>query len=174
MHQAALQWIVELVRERDIPFLICGGLAAAGYGSERDLYDIDLFVPSEYFFDVVEAGQGYISKPGGHYQEEGWNLTYVQFKYGDVKVEVGSADGARILRADTQTWVNLAIDFARYEVVRVLGLNVPLMLREDLIEYKSALSRPVDLEDIEAIRGSAEPSHAPDAKNSASRRFYRR
>jgi hypothetical protein len=42
VHHLAAQWIVRLLRDRDIPFLICGGLAAKGYGSERDLNDIDL------------------------------------------------------------------------------------------------------------------------------------
>lgn len=155
VHQAALKWIVELLRERDIPFLICGGLAATGYGSKRDLHDIDLFVPSAYFQDVVVAGKHFISKPATHYREEGWDLNYVQFKYGGVKVEVGNADGAQIYNTRAQMWVNLAIDFTRHEIVKVLGIDVPLMLREDLIKYKSLLSRPVDLEDIEVIRGSA-------------------
>jgi hypothetical protein len=47
------------------------------------------------------------------------------------------------------------IDFSRYKTLRLLGLELPLMLKEDLIRYKSALSRPVDTEDIRAIRESA-------------------
>ena len=43
MHQSAAKWIVSQLRERNIPFLICGGLAARGYGSQRDLHDIDLW-----------------------------------------------------------------------------------------------------------------------------------
>ena len=81
MHHLAAQWIVGLLRDRNIPFLICGGLAARGYGSERDLHDIDLFVPGEHFLSVVQAGQAFVSKAAAHRQEEGWDLTYVQFKY---------------------------------------------------------------------------------------------
>ncbi|WP_229803191.1 hypothetical protein [Litchfieldella qijiaojingensis] len=116
--------------------------------------DIDLFVPGEHFPVVVQAGQDYVSKPAMHYQEECWDLTYVQFKYQGVKIEVGNGEGPRIFDATKQTWINLDIDFSRYEIVNLLGLNLPLMLREDLIRYKSALSRPVDLEDIQAIRKS--------------------
>lgn len=154
MHKIAAQWIVGLLRERNIPFLVCGGLAAKGYGSERDLNDIDLFVPGEYFSQVVQAGREYISKPATHYREEGWDLTYVQFKYEGVKVEVGNADGPRIFDISSQAWIPLNVDFSRYETVRLLGLELPLMLREDLLRYKSALSRPVDIEDIRAIRKS--------------------
>lgn len=155
VHHIAAQWIAGLLRDRSIPFLICGGLAAKGYGSERDLNDIDLFVPGEHFSSVVQAGQEFVSKAAAHRQEEGWDLTYVQFKYEGVKVEVGNADGPQIFDTGTETWVPLNIDFSRYATVHLLGLELPLMLKDDLIRYKSALSRPVDIEDIRAIRGSA-------------------
>ena len=151
MHQAAAQWIVGLLKDRDIPFLICGGLAAKGYGSGRDLNDIDLFVPDEHFAAVVEAGQEYVSKPAGHRREEGWDVTYVQFKYGGIKVEVGSADGPQIYDARSRTWIPLDIDFSRCKTVQLLGMELPLMLKEDLVAYKSALSRQVDIEDVRAI-----------------------
>jgi len=152
VHHLAAQWIVELLRDRNIPFLICGGLAAKGYGSERDLNDIDLFVPGEDFSAVVQAGQEFVSKAAAHRQEEGWDLTYVQFKYESIKVEVGSADGPKIFDAGSETWVPLDIDFSRYATVHLLGLELPLMLRDELVQYKFALSRPVD---IRAIRESA-------------------
>lgn len=155
MHHLAAQWVVGLLRDRNIPFLICGGLAARGYGSERDLHDIDLFVPGEHFLSVVQAGQAFVSKAAAHRQEEGWDLTYVQFKYEDVKVEVGSADGPQIFDTSHQDWVPLSIDFSRYVTVNLLGLELPLMSKEDLIQYKSVLSRPVDVEDIHAIRSNA-------------------
>nr|WP_282562611.1 hypothetical protein [Marinobacter panjinensis] len=135
--------------------MICGGLAAKGYGSERPLNDIDLFVPGEYFSVVVQAGQEFVSKAATHRKEEGWDLTYVQFKYEGIKVEVGSSDGPRIFDASNQAWVPLSIDFSRYATVYLLGLELPLMLKDDLVQYKSALSRPVDIEDIRAIRQSA-------------------
>ncbi|WP_018918675.1 hypothetical protein [Vreelandella zhanjiangensis] len=155
MHQLAAQWIVTLLRERNIPFVICGGLAAQGYGAKRELNDIDLFVPGEHFSSVVQAGQAYISKAATHYCEEGWDLTYVQFKYEGVKVEVGNAEYAQIYNAANHAWVLLPIDFSRIHTIKLLGLELPLMLREDLIEYKSILSRPVDIEDIQAMREQA-------------------
>ncbi|ASK21810.1 hypothetical protein CEK60_04580 [Halomonas sp. N3-2A] len=141
--------------------MICGGLAAKGYGSERDLNDIDLFVPGEHFASVVQAGQEFISKAAAHRQEEGWDLTYVQFKYEGIKVEVGNADGSQIFDASQETWVPLNIDFSRYLTVHLLGLELPLMLKDDLVWYKSTLARPVDIEDICAIRENEEPSSSP-------------
>lgn len=161
MHHLAAQWIVGLLRERSIPFLICGGLAAKGYGSERDLNDIDLFVPGEHFASVVQAGQEFISKAAAHRQEEGWDLTYVQFKYAGIKVEVGNADGSQIFDASNETWVPLNIDFSRYLTVHLLGLELPLMQKDDLVRYKSTLARPVDIEDVCAIRENDEPGNSP-------------
>lgn len=161
MHHLAAQWIVELLRERSIPFLICGGLAAKGYGSERELNDIDLFAPGEYFASVVQAGQQFVSKAAAHRQEEGWDLTYVQFKYEGIKVEVGNADGSQIFDAGQETWVPLNIDFSRYLTVHLLGLELPLMLKDDLVRYKSILARPVDIEDVCAIRENEEPGNSP-------------
>lgn len=155
MHHLAAQWIVKILRERNIPFLICGGLAAKGYGSERDLNDIDLFVPDEHFSSIVQAGREYISKAAKHYQEEGWDLSYVQFKYEGIKVEVGNADAPQIFDAHSNAWVPLNIDFSRYKTVNLLGLELPLMLEEDLIRYKTLLSRPVDIQDVRAIRKNA-------------------
>ncbi|RUR34140.1 hypothetical protein [Vreelandella nanhaiensis] len=155
MHQLAAQWIVTLLRDQHIPFVICGGLAAQGYGAKRELSDIDLFVPGEHFSSVVQAGWAYISKAATRYCEEGWDLTYVQFKYANIKVEVGNAEGAQIFDAANQAWVSLPIDFSRTHTVSLLGLELPLMLREDLIEYKAILSRPVDIADIQAMREHA-------------------
>lgn len=152
MHQPALKWIVSLLKDHDTPFIICGGLAARGYGSTRTLNDIDLFVPSESFSRVVKAGRNFITKPAAHRCEEGWDLTYAQFKYEGTKVEVGSAEGCRILDAKTGNWVPLVVDFSRYTLVSLLGIELPLMLKQDLINYKTVLSRPVDLDDVQAIR----------------------
>ncbi|ARU55726.1 hypothetical protein OLMES_1651 [Oleiphilus messinensis] len=151
MHESAVHWIVSLLRERHVPFLICGGLAARGFGSNRVLNDIDLFVPGEYFSEVVEAGQCYISKPAARRVEEGWDLTYVQFEYQGIKVEVGNAEGVKIFDASQASWTALNIDFTRKIELILLGLKLPLMLAEDLVWYKSVLCRPVDLEDIQAI-----------------------
>ena len=154
-HEVAARWIVGLLEGRNIPYLVCGGLAANGYGSGRELHDIDLFVPGEHFSSVVEAGRKYISKPAKHYREEGWDLTYVQFNYEGVKVEVGNADGPKIYDVRCKSWIPLNVDFARYNVVKLLGLELPLMLEEDLARYKSALSRRVDVTDIRDMRESS-------------------
>ena len=147
---AALSWIFTLLSGREIPCVFCGGLAAIGYGSRRPLHDIDLFVPGDRFIEVVQAGEKYISKPAQHYREhsEGWDLEYVQFMYRDIKVEVGNSNNASIYDSKEEKWVSLDIAFERSHYQQLLGIEIPLMQRDDLIAYKTRLGRPVDSEDI--------------------------
>ncbi|WP_020681007.1 hypothetical protein [Marinobacterium rhizophilum] len=151
----ALEWISSLLIEKEIPFAVCGGLAAIGYGSTRPLNDIDIFVPGKYFQMVVSAGSEHISKPAKHYIGEGWDLEYVQFIYQGTKIEVGNAEGVRIFDAAKDQWVPLTINFSHISYVAVLGVDVPLMWAKDLINYKRVLDRKVDREDIEAIEPHA-------------------
>lgn len=67
-------------------------------------------------------------------------------------MEVDSADDPQIFDAGNEAWIRFNIDLSRYANVHFLGLELPLMLKEDLIRYKSVLSRSVDIENIRAIR----------------------
>lgn len=151
MAKEALHWIVGLLRSRSVPFVVCGGLAARGYGSTRPLHDIDLFVPAARFAEVVQAGGPFTSKPAQRYREEGWNVEYVQFIYHGTKIELGNAEGVEVQDHATGQWVALEIDFAQCERACLFGEEVPLMAREHLVAYKRHLGRPVDLVDVEAI-----------------------
>ncbi|OMH39106.1 hypothetical protein [Motiliproteus sp. MSK22-1] len=151
MHRKALEWIVNLLESKQIPFQVCGGLAAIGYGSKRPLNDIDLFVPGERFQEVATAVKERISKPAGHYCEEGWDLEYLQCKYEGCKVEIGNADNTKILNSTHGRWETLRIDFSDTQHKTIFGLEIPLMSQANLIRYKSVLGRPVDLQDIKAM-----------------------
>ncbi|MFC3852240.1 nucleotidyltransferase [Salinispirillum marinum] len=151
MQNAALQWISDLLRERDIPFVVCGGLAAIAYGSTRPLNDIDLFVPGKHFQSVVSAGSPHVSKSAKRSREAGWHLEYIQFIYEGVKVEVGNAEQVEIFDSDSHEWTELHLDFSRVKDIEVMGVALPVMNVEDLIHYKRILNRPVDRDDLAQI-----------------------
>ena len=153
----ALKWIAGLLGDNRVPYLICGGFAAFAYGAKRTINDIDIFVAEEDFDRVVNLGEEYVSKPAKHYIEEaeGWNVKYVQFKYEGTKIEIGSSKDVKIFDISLNEWIDLKVDFSKIEYRSVYGINIPLMAKEDLINYKKVLARPVDLHDIEAIRASA-------------------
>lgn len=149
----ALRWITSLMEDNKIPYLICGGFAAFAYGSKRAINDIDLIVSEENFDQVVNLGKAYISKPAKRYFEgtEGWHVKYVQFKFGEIKIEVGSSKDVEIFDTTQKKWVALQVDFSKIEYRSINEINLPLMAKEDLINYKKRLARPVDLYDIKAI-----------------------
>ena len=86
----ALNWIVDFLESNDIAYVACGGLAARVYGSERELNDIDFYVPHKSYNAVVDFGRLYITYGPIHQQTEHWDLEYVQFNYQDQEVEIGS------------------------------------------------------------------------------------
>ena len=45
--ERAFRWVVGILEDRAIPFLLAGGLAARAAGASRDLADIDFYIPGE-------------------------------------------------------------------------------------------------------------------------------
>jgi hypothetical protein len=83
----ALEWIIGFLESRDIPYLICGGLAAIAYGSQRPLHDIDLYVPEQNYQAVAEFGRKYITYGPERLTDSHWNIEYVQFNYVGQEIE---------------------------------------------------------------------------------------
>lgn len=151
----ALNWIVGFLESNEIPYVACGGLAAKAYGAERELNDIDIYVPDEHFRTVVEFGAPYIVHGPIRHRGKQWELTYVQFDYLGQDVEIASDKECRIFDASQAKWITQEIDFNSHERREVYGVELNVMNKGKLIEYKKQLSRDVDIEDIAQINGSA-------------------
>jgi len=147
----ALEWIESKLHHARAPRLYCGGLAVRAYGGSRPLNDIDLFVPDAHFWPLVDALGAYIRKPALRQREAGWELTYAQFVYDGIKIEIGSDDHPRIQDGMTGDWGVLDIDYAAAEQRTYAGCTIPLMARRQLIAYKRTLRRDVDLIDVSQI-----------------------
>ena len=149
----ALEWIEDKFRKYDTPRLYCGGLAVKAYGGTRPLNDIDVFVPDVTFWPLVEALKDHIRKPAIRQCEAGWDLTYVQFVYDGMKIEIGSDDTPRIQDGTTGQWCALDIDFDDAEMRTYGECDLPVMARDKLIAYKQILAREVDLIDVAELAG---------------------
>ena len=147
----ALNWIVDYLEAQDIPYLICGGLAAQAYGGTRPLADIDLYVPDAFIDGIAAMGREYLSFGPAHHRGEQWDLVYLQFSFGDQLVEVGSDRNCRIREASSGEWHSKVLNFTRYQTLPVYGRRVRIMDKADLIAYKRILGRKVDLEDIRQL-----------------------
>jgi hypothetical protein len=148
----ALHWLTQQLG--DTPYSICGGLAAIAYGSQRDLNDIDLFVPEADFAPLVNQLQPYVSKPAQRYQGEGWDLEYVQLIHAGIKIEAGNPKDAFILNASTHKWQPLNVVFSALSKANLYGNELSVMNKQDLIDYKNVLQREVDIDDVHAIKAA--------------------
>lgn len=148
--RAALVWITDLLRSNDVPFQVVGGLAARAYGATRPLYDIDLYVPEERLEQVAMLAAEYVVRGPRHQRDELWDVGFMALDYEGQRIELGGAEGSYY---DNQAdcWRSAEVDFERPQVLEVLGVKIPLMPREQLIEYKRRLGRQVDLEDLEDL-----------------------
>jgi hypothetical protein len=68
-----------------------------------------------------------------------------------VRIELAQAEGAKYYSAAQRAWIDQGVDFERSARVNVMGVELLVMPREQLIAYKQALGRPVDRADLEQI-----------------------
>lgn len=149
--QNALRWICQLLRDLDVPFQITGGLAARAYGASRPLVDIDLDIPDELFAKVKNEVQPYITFGPARYQDESWDLILMTLSYEGQLIDISGATEVRIFNQQTKAWENLTTDFSRAEMKHVFDIIVPVIAKSELIFYKKALARSVDLIDVQQI-----------------------
>jgi hypothetical protein len=154
---AALAWLVDLLRSRSIPFQAVGGLAARAYGATRSLNDIDIFMPMRRIGEVEPDLTPFLTRPPLPHRDDSWNLTFAQLVYAEQKIEIAGVEGARYRDRASGAWVPQHIDFTRSHWVQLYGVSVPVMPREDLIEYKQRLNREVDRLDLAQIAGNSAP-----------------
>ena len=159
----ALGWITRLLQLRRIPFQAVGGLAARAYGATRPLVDLDFYVPTARLAEIADAVRAdpaaTVLREPEPYRDAAWDLRYLAVEYQGQRIELGAADGARYFDRRAEVWRDAAIDWASSVPRAVLGHEIPVMPKEQLIAYKRALDREVDrldLAELERLTSSEE------------------
>jgi hypothetical protein len=147
----ALRWIIALLDRLGVPYQAVGGLAARAYGADRPLADLDFYVPTDRLPDVAAAAASRVVRPPSHHRDESWDVTFMKLKYHGCDIELGGADEARYFDRREGGWRSACIDFATSVDVVIMGVTTPTMPYEQLVDYKRALDRPVDREDLAAM-----------------------
>lgn len=150
--ERALRWIAEILQRHDIPYQICGGLAARAYGGTRSLNDIDLYMPMLKFNLIRPQVESAVTWGPAYEKSALWDLTYVKMVYADQKIEIGDSAATKIFNAAEQCWVKQVIHFEQSVYTEIFGVRVPVMPKEQLISYKAILAREVDQIDISQIQ----------------------
>ncbi|MCP1727268.1 hypothetical protein J2T60_001233 [Natronospira proteinivora] len=153
----ALVQLLSMLWDREVDYLIVGGLAAIAHGAWRPLNDIDLLVPESDLHEIAREWQAYQSKPLDRHVGGQWDVVYAQFVIEGIVIEIGSASDTYIQRADTGQWHPLEVDLAQYELREPFDLRMKVMPRRELIQYKQLLDRAVDRDDLWML-AQAEPA----------------
>lgn len=149
--QAAFIWITNLLKKLTIPFQISGGLAAIAYGANRPLEDIDILIPEEYFSLMKEEVNDFIQFGPAQYKDESWDLLLMTLSYKEQLIDLCGAFHTKIYNIKTEEWQLFAIDFSKFKIKNLFGIDVPVIPLDELLFYKKIIARPVDLIDIEQI-----------------------
>lgn len=134
----ALEWIVEIFQRHSVPFQISGGCAAKIYGSPRELNDIDIDIPRDCFERILKDVSPYLTYGPAFFENEKWRLYLMTLNYEGQEIDIGE-ENACVSSVNGKNWISLNTDFSKVEKRMFLGIEVPVMPREKLLEYKRHL-----------------------------------
>jgi hypothetical protein len=149
---AALAWIVEVFELHGVPYQVVGGLAARAYGAVRPIVDVDLYVPFELAGAALEEIRSHVYWGPEHYVDDCWDLTYLKADFRGQKVELGdSSSDPRFFDKAVGRWVPQRVHYEAGVGIELFEVRAAVMPEEELVRYKLALGREVDLSDVEQI-----------------------
>jgi hypothetical protein len=148
---AALKWIVEELELRDIPFALVGGVAANAYGTTRPLNDIDIDVTEEFLPVLARELEPFKTFGPERSISDCFDCQLLGFSYKGQEIELSGAEKLLIKDTSSKKWVSWPTDLSKVEKRTILGLNVPVMARKQLIEYKRLAGRDTDLMDVSEL-----------------------
>lgn len=149
--KTAFRWIVSLLKDNNIPFMISGGFAARLYGSDRPLYDIDIEVPDTYFDKLAPLVKGKTIFGPARDKDETIDVFLLTLEYAGVRIDISGCESDKLFNQASQQWESCNTDINQAIEKDAYGLKVPVINKQALIEYKDKLRRLTDLEDIKMM-----------------------
>jgi hypothetical protein len=126
--------------------------------------DFDFYVPNARLADIAAAGAPHVVRAPERHRDSHWNLVFMKLVHGSREIELGGADDAQFYDTREGCGRHAGIDFGRSVDRTVLGVTVPTMPVQELIEYKRALGRDVDHADIAGIERAISQGAASKAR----------
>ncbi len=145
-------WIVGILQKHKVPFVVTGGLAAKSYGSPRKLNDIDIDIHDADFEKIAEDIKPYLTFGPAHFVDERWDLLLATLNHEGQDIDLSGGDTLKICDNRTGEWHIMPTDFDNTEEREIFGLKVPVIVRGDLVDYKSMLQGEHQQVDIEAVK----------------------
>ncbi|MCA9376177.1 MAG: nucleotidyltransferase [Candidatus Doudnabacteria bacterium] len=148
----ALQWIVTVLRQKNIPFQITGGLAAHIYGASRPINDIDIDILEKDLARVTDAVHEYIIYGPARYRDKKWDVQLLTLKYHDQEIDLGGALETKIYDEATGAWTPCVATLDTAQEHTIEGIELPVVEPQSLIAYKTLLTGAHQTTDIKAVR----------------------
>lgn len=147
--EGALIWIVNILDSKKVQFQVTGGFAAKLYGSPRELADIDIDINDDDFEKIIDEVRPYIIFGPEQFKDENWDLRLMTLEYEGQVVDI--CGEATIFDKNNKEWILIKTDFSNCNYINIYSLDVPVISKESLVNYKNKLLRDVDVEDIKAL-----------------------
>lgn len=148
----ALEWISRIFAENHISYMIVGGIAANAYGSPRPIADIDIWTSGRDFRRACRLVENYIVIGPTYYRSPKWDAEFANLNYKGQEIDIGNGDNTKIFDNRKNDWHNISLDYSNPTIKDLLGLRLPVIPKDKLIEYKTILARVVDAVDIHNIQ----------------------
>jgi hypothetical protein len=149
--EAAFRWIIGILNEHKIPFLVSGGFAARLYGGARELADIDIDIPEDRFSEMLPDVSGHIKFGPAQYKDDNWDLFLMTLSYEGQDIDLSGALEAKIFDRSKGNWISVKDDFSHPTAMDAYDIPVPVISKEALIKYKKMLGREIDMIDVEQL-----------------------
>lgn len=150
----AFKWIVRILRKHKIPFQISGGFAVRVYGSHRKLMDIDIGVPDKKLKEILPDVKPHVTYGPKIYKNKEWNHLALTLNYKGQEIDIYGSDNIRFFDSRKKKWMRLNVKLTASRLMKVYGINVPVIQKSQLIRYKRLIGRDVDIKDIKVLTKS--------------------
>lgn len=147
----ALRWIDDILKKHNISYQVTGGLAAKVYGSLRPLVDIDIDVSNNDIAIILPEIEPYLIFGPERYQDEMWDILLLTLDYHGQLIDISGADDGKVYNLLQNDWEACVVNLSAREFTMIENISVPVINKFDLVQYKSKIRRPVDLEDLEFL-----------------------
>jgi len=151
-HKQALIWITKILNKHKLKYEVTGGLAARAYGATRPLYDIDIMLAEEDFDKIIPDVKKYIVEGPHQSKTKIWDCYFLELKYKGIIIEFGGAYKTKFFDKTKKRWTKDITNLEKSIKGNVLGVNVSLTPKDDLIKDKGKMGRKTDLLDIKQIQ----------------------
>jgi hypothetical protein len=155
----ALSFIIPLIEERKMRWVITGGFAFYAYGVKRKLSDIDIDLDtskdSSIFNEFMASLKLQMTQPLEHLVDQNYDNYNFEITINDQIIDICPMAEMNIFDKSLGTYQNFYKDgFPAIEVVDFFGLKLPLLAKELVIKNKEMLvwQRESDLADIRGLQ----------------------